>query len=196
RKLPLRAPTERELNLHLVAVLAAEKAALAEERKKCDELYGKLLAAEAELANVKQRALWQEKEMELLRLLLRSPSGPTLTSEKPKKCSKSARSYCSADGSGLAKDDSCGVSDQDDDAESKHSYADDLKLEATSSAASPATSSSPAEQPQQNLLLGIAQYILCQLCPEQTPDLKVMEDHFLRTHVNKVVNRLNAFQCL
>ncbi|CAJ0594682.1 unnamed protein product [Cylicocyclus nassatus] len=189
RKLPLRAPTERELNLHLVAVLAAEKAAHAEERRKREELYGKLLATEAELANVKQRAVWQEKEMELLRLLLRSPSGPTLTSDKSKNCLpyKSARSHaCSADVTGISKDDSCGVSDQDNvDADSKHSYADNLKHEATSSTASPATSSSPVEQPQQNLLLGIAQYILCQLCPEQTPDLKVMEDHFLRTHVNK-----------
>ncbi|VDO59662.1 unnamed protein product [Haemonchus placei] len=26
---------------------------------------------------------------------------------------------------------------------------------------------------------------MCQLCPEQAPDIKVMEDHFLRTHVNK-----------
>ncbi|KIH68788.1 hypothetical protein ANCDUO_00870 [Ancylostoma duodenale] len=43
---------------------------------------------------------------------------------------------------------------------------------------------SSTQQPQ-NLLLGIAQYILCQLCPEQAPDLKVMEDHFLRAHVNK-----------
>ncbi|VDL68029.1 unnamed protein product, partial [Nippostrongylus brasiliensis] len=66
---------------------------------------------------------------------------------------------------------------------SKRSLLRELKQESVSESPTP-TDASSSQQPQ-NLLLGIAQYILCQLCPEQAPDIKVMEDHFLRTHVNK-----------
>ncbi|KAL6731424.1 hypothetical protein Aduo_002293 [Ancylostoma duodenale] len=187
RRLPLRTPSEHELNLHLFAIIAAEKTAHAAERRKREDLQKKLQATEMELASVKQRASWQEKEMELLKLLLKSPSVPSLVPDKSlhsNSCNcSSSRHMRSPEGSSVLPEGD--ISDQDnDDAESKHSFRKELKHESPSEAASPMDAGSSTQQPQ-NLLLGIAQYILCQLCPEQAPDLKVMEDHFLRAHVNK-----------
>ncbi|RCN39227.1 zinc finger, C2H2 type [Ancylostoma caninum] len=126
--------------------------------------------------------------MELLKLLLKSPSVPSLVPDKSlhsNSCNcSSSRHMRSPERSSVLPEEG-DISDQDnEDAESKHSFRKELKHESPSEAASPMDAGSSTQQPQ-NLLLGIAQYILCQLCPEQAPDLKVMEDHFLRAHVNK-----------
>ncbi|CAJ0919070.1 unnamed protein product, partial [Mesorhabditis belari] len=49
------------------------------------------------------------------------------------------------------------------------------------------TTSASTEQSQKELLIGIAQQIICSLCPENfhLPDLKEMEQHFLQTHMDE-----------
>ncbi|KAK6730494.1 hypothetical protein RB195_007136 [Necator americanus] len=188
-RLPLRRPSDQELNLHLLTIIASEKAAHTEEKKKREDLEQKLKSLETELASVKQRATWQEKEMDLLKLLLKSPAVPSLVPDKSLHCvscsCSSSRLSRSSNITGLDPDEEGDVSDQDnDDAASNSSCRKELKHETPSNTSSSMVPEPGTQQPQ-NLLLGIAQYILCQLCPEQAPDLKVMEDHFLRTHVNK-----------
>ncbi|ETN71316.1 zinc finger, C2H2 type [Necator americanus] len=188
-RLPLRRPSDQELNLHLLTIIASEKAAHTEEKKKREDLEQKLKSLETELASVKQRATWQEKEMDLLKLLLKSPAVPSLVPDKSLHCvscsCSSSHLSRSSNITGLDPDEEGDVSDQDnDDAASNSSCRKELKHETPSNTSSSMVPEPRTQQPQ-NLLLGIAQYILCQLCPEQAPDLKVMEDHFLRTHVNK-----------
>ncbi|KAK5981362.1 Zinc finger C2H2 type [Trichostrongylus colubriformis] len=157
RKLPLRKPDAYELNDHLFFFINKAKVLLDEERRTRKALERQLLAMEVELGSVRQKATWQEKEMELLKMLLKTPPGPPFAPEKKSHCGS-----CSCVSSHFAR------------------VAEDA------SGSSCAEEGETQEQDTcQNLLLGIAQYILCQLCPEQAPDLKVMEDHFLRTHVNK-----------
>ncbi|EPB78885.1 hypothetical protein ANCCEY_02062 [Ancylostoma ceylanicum] len=169
-----------------------EQTAHAAERRKREDLQKKLQATEMELASVKQRASWQEKEMELLKLLLKSPSVPNFVPDK----SLHFHVICDllSEVAYFRKKETfptktmvlvcCYVTLDLKDAEAKHTFRKELKHESPSEVTSPMDAGSSTQQPQ-NLLLGIAQYILCQLCPEQAPDLKVMEDHFLRAHVNK-----------
>ncbi|KAK6025854.1 zinc finger, C2H2 type [Ostertagia ostertagi] len=186
-RLSLRRPNACELNEHLLFIINKAKTLLAEERKTRKALERQLLAMEVELGSVKQKATWQEKEMELLKMLLKSPTVPPFVPEKKSHCGSC--NHVSSHIGHAAEEASSGTSAEEgevleQDNPPKRNLLRELKQEVASDSPSPDEQGSSTQQPQ-NLLLGIAQYILCQLCPEQAPDIKVMEDHFLRTHVNK-----------
>ncbi|VDL65635.1 unnamed protein product [Nippostrongylus brasiliensis] len=184
-KLALRRPSASELNDHLFSIINEERVMLNEERRTREALERRLIAVEAELCSVRQRASWQEKEMELLKMLLKSPPVPSFASEKScyMSCNNMSSSHCRQSDEDSDYRATEGNDSSQQDGMAKRSLLRELKQESVSESPTP-TDASSSQQPQ-NLLLGIAQYILCQLCPEQAPDIKVMEDHFLRTHVNK-----------
>lgn len=186
-RLPLRKASADEMNEHLLTIVNRERVLLREERRTREALQRRIVDVEAELCSIRQKSTWQEKEMELLKMLLKSPTVPGFVPEKRSHCS-SCNCISSLHGrvSSEAMETSAEESESSEQGSSmtNRTLLKELKQEVTLESPPPKDAGSSTQQPQ-NLLLGIAQYILCQLCPEQAPDIKVMEDHFLRTHVNK-----------
>ncbi|KAJ1346007.1 hypothetical protein KIN20_000671 [Parelaphostrongylus tenuis] len=193
RRLVLRKPNDRELNQHLFSVIDEEKARYMAEKTIRIATEQKLRALEAEFSLKAQEAKWQEKEIELLKLLLHksSPSSDVVADKNSPSCSYS----CSSSMQTQSTDSSppsdvtlteAEASDQngEGDLTIKQGNFNEVKEEPSSDLMSPTNSFSNSQQPQ-DFITGTVQYILCQLCPEQTPDFKVMEEHFFRAHVNK-----------
>lgn len=193
RRLLLRKPNDRELNQHLFSVIDEEKARYMAEKTIRMATEQKLRLLEAEFSLIKQKAQeakWQEKEIVLKLLLHKSPNTSDLVADE-----NSASSSCSCPSSTqtqsmVSSSPSGGVNPLEtevfvqDDPMTKQSIFEEVKQEPSPDVMLPANPF-PNTQQSQDFLTGTVQYILCQLCPEQTPDFKVMEEHFFRAHVNK-----------
>ncbi|KJH51151.1 zinc finger, C2H2 type [Dictyocaulus viviparus] len=173
QKLLLITPDDRELNDHLSSIISLEKAKYAIEQKMRVIAEERLQAAEAELFFVKQKAISQEKEIELLKLLLKSPNTTNTDGNAQLHCiscnCRNMKKECATSDDMLSKE--IGVPD---DPLPKRDSLEKMNKETTFDALS-ANTVSITQKPQEKKN--------CEACPsEDQPDLI----QHMRRHTNRV----------
>ncbi|PAV89385.1 hypothetical protein WR25_11927 [Diploscapter pachys] len=172
-------PGPEALTGYLLDVIHRERTQLQTEKRRNQELTKELESKTLELDKLHEKYLWQEKELELLKMLVKSPA--TTSSREADESASIQRDEDMPGPSHFFKhlDSSSNGSPSDMLRDPIFIKKDDERLPTVSS------NSASASQTSQELLLGVAQYILCTLCPEEVQGIKEMEDHFLSQHVDK-----------
>lgn len=188
---------------HLTEVVIRGQVSLEKEKAKNGHLEGQLRELRFQYEKLQQENKYQKKELELLNLMLRQEKEREEDEEWDDTDYYEQRCSCSEDCNSVCKKPRMEVENEDEEEDEPEKGAKSVKGEDISKEGhdlyvsneteivdSGQRSTEEEKQTPQELLVGVAQYILCQLCPEQNQahnikDFDAMKDHFLQEHVDE-----------
>ncbi|KAK0426386.1 hypothetical protein QR680_009683 [Steinernema hermaphroditum] len=187
--LMMRLASDAQFKAHLLDAVSEMKEERSATRLKIIGLENDVKCLKTALEQKERLCAWQEKELDHRRRLCE-----TVFSQRPVEKHEVAQILDCEDATCIlpkCEDDSCSHSkasptaEDDDLVEIEGNEDDDEAVDADGKSPTPAPTLSP--KPSNNdLLLGIATYLFCSLCPEKVslPDSDQMTQHFIREHVD------------